>query len=360
MLTVTAIETQAEMATSDAAELADDAHGGSRVSRGWARAWAYARANPMLVGFIVVGLIARIVFWAVTDRRLDDALITIKFDKNLADGFGLVHNLGDGHVHGFTSALSVLVPLPGELIYHGGGLLLIRLVSLGCFMLAAIYANRIAGELDVGRLPLAFALAYLALDQNQVFFGVAGMETQIAVAVLFGAIYYILAEDYARSGVTLGLAVLARPDFVLLLAPAYVFLVVRNARRSVRAAALTAAVVLPWIIFTTIYYGSPIPNTIAAKSLAFAPDFPGITHIGAWFDFLRDHISANQGSWTLFGPFFEAAFIVKSPLAYGIAKAIAVIVAVLAVIGQPRPSGGGAGYRRSLTSPCSSHTRSST
>ena len=55
VLTVTAIETQAEMATSDAAELADDAHGGSRVSRGWARAWAYARANPMLVGFIVAG-----------------------------------------------------------------------------------------------------------------------------------------------------------------------------------------------------------------------------------------------------------------------------------------------------------------
>ena len=76
----------------------------------------------MLVAFIVLGVIARIVFWAATDRKLDDALITIKFDKNLADGFGLVHNFGEGHVQGFTSALSVLVPMPGELIYHGGGL----------------------------------------------------------------------------------------------------------------------------------------------------------------------------------------------------------------------------------------------
>ena len=140
----------------------------------------------MLVGFIVVGLIARIVFWAVTDRKLDDAVITIKFDKNLADGFGLVHNLGEGHVQGFTSALSVLVPMPGELIWHGGGFFLIRLVSLACFALAAIYAYRIAGELGLGRWPTAFVLAYLALDQNQVFFGVAGMETQIAVAVLLG------------------------------------------------------------------------------------------------------------------------------------------------------------------------------
>jgi hypothetical protein len=40
------------------------------------RASAYARANPLLVGFIVAGLIARIAFWAITNRRLDDALIT--------------------------------------------------------------------------------------------------------------------------------------------------------------------------------------------------------------------------------------------------------------------------------------------
>jgi hypothetical protein len=329
---VTPSETQTEVAPASGSPEGRPPEPG-RFQRARAGASRYTRENPMLVAFIALGLVARIVFWAVTDRKLDDALITIKFDKNLADGFGLVHNLGDGHVHGFTSALSVLVPLPGELIYHGGGLLLIRLVSLACFVLAAIYANRIAGQLNVGRWPLAFALAYLALDQNQVFFGVAGMETQIAVAVLFGSLYYVLVEDYTKSGIALGLAVLARPDFVLLVAPAYVFLVARDPRRSVRAAALTAAVLLPWIVFTTIYYGSPIPNTITAKSLAFAPDFPGLTHVGAWIDFARHQITLNKGDWMLFAPFFEAAFIVKSPLAYGVAKAIAVLVAVLAVTG---------------------------
>ena len=47
----------------------------------WARAWRRARENPILVGFIVLGIIARVVFWAATDRKLDDALITLKFDK---------------------------------------------------------------------------------------------------------------------------------------------------------------------------------------------------------------------------------------------------------------------------------------
>lgn len=287
----------------------------------------------MLVAFIVVGLIARIVFWAFTDRRLDDALITIKFDKNLADGFGLVHNLGEGHVQGFTSALSLLVPMPGELIYHGGGLLLIRLVSLACFALAAIYAYRIAGELGLGRWPTGFALAYLALDQNQVFFGVAGMETQIAVAVLLGGIYYVLVEDYPKSGAALGLALLARPDFVLWIAPAYVFLTIRNHREALRAAVISAAIVFPWLLFTWIYYGSPVPNTVSAKNNAFVPDFPGITHPGAWLSFLGDQLSAASHSWTLFAPFYETAFLTDAPLAYDAAKAIALIVAALAIVG---------------------------
>jgi hypothetical protein len=287
----------------------------------------------MLVGFILLCLIARIVFWAATDRKLDDAMITIKFDKNLADGFGLIHNFGEGHVQGFTSALSVLVPMPGELIYHGGGFLFIRLASLVCFALAAIYAYRICGELGLGKWPTGFVLAYLALDQNQIFYGVAGMETQIAVAVLFAGIYYVLVEDYPKSGVALGLALLARPDFVLWVAPAYALLLIRNHRQALRAAALSAAIVGPWVIFTWIYYGSPIPNTITAKNGAFVTDIPGITHFGAWPDFLSGRLSFASHSWRLFAPFYEDSSLINAPLAYGAAKGIALIVGGLVVIG---------------------------
>ena len=289
----------------------------------------------MLVAFIVLGVIARIVFWAATDRKLDDAMITIKFDKNLTDGFGLVHNFGEGHVQGFTSALSVLVPMPGELIYHGGGFLFIRLASVACFALAAVYAYRIAGELGLGRWPTGLVLAFLALDQNQVFYGVAGMETQIAVAVLFAGFYYVLVEDYPKSGVALGLALLARPDFVLWVAPAYAFLIVRNYRQALRAALLSAAIVGPWLIFTWIYYGSPVPNTITAKNNAFVTAFPSLTHPGAWINFVGDQLSAaaSAHAWTIFAPFYEDGFLVHAPISYELAKLVAFLVAALAVIG---------------------------
>jgi hypothetical protein len=299
----------------------------------WARIQPYVRQDPLLIGFIAVGLIARIVFWAATDRKLDDALITIKFDKNLADGFGLVHNLGEGHVQGFTSALSVLVPMPGELLYDGGGLLFIRLASVACFALAVIYAYRICRELGLGRWPTGFVLAYLALDQNQVFYGVAGMETQIAVAVLLAGIYYVLVQDYPKSGVALGLALLARPDFALWVGPAYAFLIIKDHRRALRAALLSAAIVGPWLIFTWIYYGAPIPNTITAKDSAYVTDIPAITHFGAWPHFLGDQLSFASHSWRLFAPFYEDNSLFHAPLAYGAAKGIALIVGGLVLIG---------------------------
>jgi hypothetical protein len=306
-----------------------------RPEGGWARAQAYVREYPLLIGFIAVGVIARIGFWAATDRKLDDAMITIKFDKNLADGFGLVHNFGEGHVQGFTSALSVLVPMPGELIYHGGGFLFIRLVSIACFALAAVYAYRIAGELGLGRWPTGFVLAFLALDQNQVFYGVAGMETQIAIAVLFAGFYYVLVEDYPKSGVALGLALLARPDFALWVASAYAFLIIRNYRQALRAAALSAAIVGPWLIFTWIYYGSPVPNTITAKNNAFVSDFPSFTHPGAWINFVGDQLSAaaTTHAWNIFAPFYEDGFLSLAPISYDVAKLIAFLVAALAIIG---------------------------
>jgi hypothetical protein len=303
-------------------------------TRGWVgRGVSVIRGYPLLSAAIAIGLAARIVTWVVTERRLDDAMITLKFDKNLAAGAGLVHNLGDGHVQGFTSALSVLVPLPGELVAAGGGLLTIRLVSLLAFVATAIFAYRILRELGVGPWPIGFALAYLALDQNQIFYGVAGMETQIAVAVLLGGIYYVLTEDFVRSGVALGLAPLARPDFVLWLVPAFLFLLFRNRRAAGKAALIAAAIVVPWLIFTSAYYGSPVPNTIAAKALVFSPHLPSLLDPGGWIDYLRHTATAHKGDWTVLAPFLERFLIAHTPLSRELLKLVVFGVCLLAITG---------------------------
>ena len=299
----------------------------------WSRGTAWTRENWLLAGAIAAGVIARLVFWIVTDRRIDDSLITIKHAKNVADGVGLLHNLGDGHVHGFTSALSVLVPLPGEFLAADGGFFLIRAVSVVAFVVTAVYADRICRRLGLGRWATGFLLLFLALDQNQVFFGMAGMESQIAVAVLFVGIYYVLVEDFTKSGIALGLAPLARPDFILWVGPAYLFLVLRSRPRALRAALISVAVVAPWVIFTTIYYGSPVPNTIVAKSSVFGPALPGVSDVSGWINFLGDRLHDHRGDWRAIAPFYEKALVEKAPLPHGLLKLVAWVVLALAAVG---------------------------
>src|SRR5262245_65197842 len=83
------------------------------------RAWA-----------IPTAIAARLVFWIVTQRVWEDALITITHARNAVEGLGLTHHAGEPLTHGFTSAISVLVPLAGEIVSPGAGLLALRLASL--------------------------------------------------------------------------------------------------------------------------------------------------------------------------------------------------------------------------------------
>jgi hypothetical protein len=270
----------------------------------------------------------------MTDRRFEDAIITVKHAKNAAQGHGLVHHLGEGHVYGFTSALSVLVPLPGELISAGGGgFLFLRLASLVAFVVAAVYARRLARLLGMGPWPTGLVLAYLAFDQLQIFYGMAGMETEMAVAVLLASIYYVWQGPWLAAGLTLGLALLARPDFVLWVLPAMVVLLFRNVRDAIRAAAVGAAVFAPWLIFTTLYYGSPIPNTIRAKSLSLAPFQPSSLDPVAWWHFTGDQLTYNKFDWKLVSPFLERTFTTETPLPYELLKLVALAVLALALLG---------------------------
>jgi hypothetical protein len=179
-------------------------------------------------------------------------------------------------------------------------------------------------------------LAYLALDPLQVYFGVVGMETQIAVAVLLAGVFYVLIEDHTKSGAALGLAILARPDFVLWVGPALVYLVLRNRRGGVRAASLAAAIVVPWVIFTTLYFGSPIPNTIVAKSAAFGPTLPSLLHPHAWLHFLHVKLSQHGNEWMSISPFYEKALVLRAPIANWALEAFVLIVVALAIVGAIR------------------------
>jgi hypothetical protein len=238
------------------------------------RAHRYVVAALMI---LAVGV--RLFFWAYTDRVWEDALITVLHSENAVHGLGLTHVQEDGKVlQGFTSPLSVLVPLAGDLIRPGFGLSLIKLVSALCGAIAVWLGVAICLRL---RLPIVvswMAGAFLALEHHQILWGMAGMETQMVVCCyLFAFLCYIEGRTVG-TGIALGLCMLARPDAALLVAILLAFeawrsLQLGNLARMITIGACAAAVFLPWLAFTTWYYGSPVPNTIVAKSLGYGMPF---------------------------------------------------------------------------------------
>jgi hypothetical protein len=294
-----------------------------------------ARADVMLRGFMAAAVAARLVFWTTTNRMFEDGLTTITHARNVPLGLGLVHHAGEGNVHGFTSAIGVLIPLAGELVHQGSGMFAMRVASLIAVCIALVYARLICRDLRLGAFPTAFVLAYLAFDQNMIFYGMSGMETQVAVTVILGGVYHVRRQDLVASGIWLGLAPLARPEFVLWVAPALAYLALGNLRRGIAAGGIAGAIVAPWIVFTTAYYGSPIPNTVVAK--ATVSPIPAILSNGSplpWLEWLFGQVTGHIELLLYhFEPFHEVWSTAAAPLPGPVLIVIAVVVADLFAIG---------------------------
>jgi hypothetical protein len=294
------------------------------------RAWF--ATHPIEAVALAVGLGLRLIFWALTQRQFEDALITVTHARNAVDGYGLTSHPYEPATHGFTSALGVLVPLIGELLRWlpaMDGLVFLRLTSLAAFVATIVAASRLLDQLRVQLAGRILALGYLAVDFQHIYFAMAGMETQVAVAVLLWAIVVGVERRPGASGVLYGACLLARPDFLLFVGPALLWWAFRDRANAIKVAASTAAVVAPWVLFTLWYYGSVVPNTIGAKALRFQPT--GVPHnlsLGDWWAFGADLVLPRVPSvLRMLSPFWDDQMVLGAPALQGIGGLLLVLAA---------------------------------
>lgn len=282
------------------------------------------RCNPILTIFIAIALTTRLVFWFYTGRVWEDALITITAARNVWEGFGLTHHASEPYVQSFTSPISVLIPIVGEAFQ--AGLLAMRLSSLAASVATIYFAYRIGVLLGFRLVVHIFVLAYLACDQLQIFFGMSGMETQVVTAIAVAAIYFYLGGSWRALGVTCGLASISRPEFIMfLLPPIGVALLLFHRRAILRVLLCALPITLPWYCFATLYYGSSIPNTIAAKSWSYQ-----IRPFAApWGDVWQFTLK----SWRDYAPFKEFWLSYHAPFPDFLLKAIVALVILLFLAG---------------------------
>ncbi|MGA2112946.1 MAG: glycosyltransferase family 39 protein [Anaerolineales bacterium] len=231
----------------------------------------------LLSGSIVfVAVLARVV---PGPRIIDDAFITYRYTRNLLLGRGLVFNPGE-RVLGTTTPLYALLLAVLSLPLGGASA---PLPTLSPLLNALFDAGSCVLLLWLGKKlgsPIAGVVtaAIWAVTPMSVTFAIGGMETSLYVFLLLLSYLLYLNDQLVALGAVLGLAFLTRPDALLLAVP-IVLDACRRAfspsedrsfrRRLPPAVAAGLAVVMPWSVFSFLYYGSVVPNSLLAKRVAY-------------------------------------------------------------------------------------------
>ncbi len=232
----------------------------------------------ILVICLVLALLAVIARVIPGPRNVDDSFITFRYSRNIVEGQGFVYNPGVRTL-GTTTPLFTLLMAGTSALAAGQdfpwyALSLSALADAVTVVFLYLITRRLTGNDWAGILP---ALLW-AVAPRSVAFAVGGMETSVNILWMVGAFWlYITAEKQRWKpilmGIFIGLGILTRIDSLLWIGPLLLFQMVESWRseknlpwRTWLAAAITVA---PWFIFSTIYFGSPLPNSLSAKSVAY-------------------------------------------------------------------------------------------
>lgn len=235
---------------------------------------------PALVAALAMA--ARALFGAATRVYYEDAFITLRYARNLAEGHGLVFNAGE-RVLGTTSPLFALLLAPLGGIAEGAWLrpasVVVGLACAGWVVLLWFRLARRAGLSDA--VPLA-AAALFTVSLELVEASLSGLETMLVVALMFAALTLAIEARDAAAGAVLALLVVARIDGVAWAALVLAFVAVERRRFPARALLAFAGAMAPWLLFASLYYGSPLPHTVAAKQVAYLPEPFAVRLLEQW------------------------------------------------------------------------------
>jgi len=239
----------------------------------------FITSRNLQILFVFLSTLIPLLYIVTTNHIWEDFLITFKYSKNLVEGNGLVYHPGE-RVHGFTSVINTLLP---ALFYWITGKSFILTIWL--YRIASIIALTIGGGVFFREIqkqyphnaitPLFFALLF-SFQIKTIMFTTNGQEAGFMMLFLLPSIIFAFngyLSNWKWAGVCWAGLIYTRPDGVV-----YIFLLVVAALivgkskskqeliAIIKSGVLCAAIYLPWFIGVWLYYGSPVPHTIIAKS----------------------------------------------------------------------------------------------
>lgn len=211
----------------------------------------------------------------------DDAMISMRYAKNLANGYGLVWNPGGERVEGYTNPLWVffmalfhLLPLSESKIS-----LPIQLSGMGFLLINLFCVKKIADFLSKGdRFASLTAVFLTAFYYPLIFWSLRGMEVSVLVCIVNLSIWLALRSVHAGRPsmvmyLILGIATLVRPDLIVTAISILVYVLVVDPRNRRGNAVLGFTVLFSFVLLQTAfrltYFGEFLPNTYYLKMTGY-------------------------------------------------------------------------------------------
>jgi hypothetical protein len=279
--------------------------------------------RKIIIGFCYIFSVC-MVFALLTDHRWEDWYITFRASKNLALGNGLVFNVGE-RIMTYTSPLGTLIPAFLKLIFLNYSddvtIWSYRIVCSFVLALSTISIYKIFEFLKLNRLFYFLSIILLSLSFIIIDNTINGMESAFMVFFECQLICLLITkpQNYTiKLGVIFALIMFSRPDgfiyagsillgFVLFSKFPSIQLTQQNAKSLLLSILIASLIFAPWFVWTWIYYGTPVPHTIIAKSRTYNLDYfiqsfaSYIQNFKGSADIYLAPYGENFGGWGIFG-----------------------------------------------------------
>lgn len=252
------------------------------------------KRNLLLAALACLSLVVRV---TIGPHITDDAYITFRYARNIVEGAGFVYNPGE-HVLGTTTPLYTLVLSLFAFILSPAAIpwIAVALNALSDAISAILVFKLIKQFAESDVVAWASAISF-ALAPLSVTAAVWGMETSFYTMLLLLTYHFWMKGATHGAALVSGLTLLTRPDAAILVLLIFGSMLIVREKIPFTELGLFLVLVAPWLIFSWLYFGSPVPNSFIAKAAKWSIAQP------------------ETSAWVVFAWYLGALFIGYRPVA---------------------------------------------
>ncbi len=232
-------------------------------------------ASVLIFGLLLVAWTNRFVY--------DDAFISFRYAQHLAEGHGLVWNIGETPIEGYTNFLwTILMSI--AFVIAIDPVIFSWVVSLGCFVVSLLATYALAQQYIKNKIWSLITVVFLGTNYTFSAFATSGLETQLQ-AMLFVSSTYLVHQIISHQklknsqlfllSILFAIALLTRLDSAIVvgilgLATLYHLMQVSSDSKTklIQFIILSIPVISlvgVWLLWKLAFYGDILPNTFYAK-----------------------------------------------------------------------------------------------